>query len=91
MHWNGPVGRDFIARVTGHMSGGGLSPLALRDPGGWARLTLGIRLDEHVTTAVVQTHFREQLRRVHPDHGAKADGAAQRIADLAEARRILLA
>lgn len=39
----------------------------------------------------VQRRFRELLRRAHPDHGAKAEGAAQRIADLTEARRILLA
>jgi hypothetical protein len=29
------------------------------------------------------------LRDAHPDHGAEADGAAQRIAELTEARRIL--
>jgi hypothetical protein len=39
----------------------------------------------------VQRRFRELLRAAHPDHGAAHDGAAQRIADLTEARRILLA
>jgi hypothetical protein len=29
------------------------------------------------------------LRHAHPDHGASTEGAAQRIAELAEARRIL--
>jgi hypothetical protein len=91
MHWNGPVGLDFVARVTGHITTAGVSPLALRDPAGWARLTLGIRLDEELTNAVVQSRFRDQLRHVHPDHGGKVEGAAQRIAELAEARRILLA
>lgn len=38
----------------------------------------------------VQQAFREQLRAAHPDHGADDDGAAQRIAELSEARRILL-
>lgn len=38
----------------------------------------------------VQQAFREQLRAAHPDHGADDDGAALRIAELAEARRILL-
>ena len=33
--------------------------------------------------------YREMLRDAHPDHGAAADGAAQRIAELTEARRIL--
>jgi hypothetical protein len=31
------------------------------------------------------------LREAHPDHGADDLGAADRIADLTEARRILLA
>lgn len=38
----------------------------------------------------VLRRFRERLREEHPDHGATNDGAAQRIADLTEARRILL-
>ena len=38
----------------------------------------------------MQRRFRERLREAHPDHGAEIDGAAQRIADLTEARRILL-
>lgn len=38
----------------------------------------------------VQQAFREQLRNVHPDHGADDEGAAQRISELADARRILL-
>ena len=38
----------------------------------------------------VQRAFRSQLRDAHPDHGANDDGAAQRIAELTEARRILL-
>lgn len=38
----------------------------------------------------IQRRYRELLIEAHPDHGAEADGAAQRIADLSEARRILL-
>ncbi len=41
--------------------------------------------------SAVTRRFRELLREAHPDHGGEQDGAAQRIADLAEARRILLA
>jgi len=33
----------------------------------------------------------EMVREAHPDHGAESLGAAARIADLTEARRILLA
>ena len=39
----------------------------------------------------VQRQFRDLLRDAHPDHGGDIDDAAQRIADLTEARRILLA
>jgi curved DNA-binding protein CbpA len=38
----------------------------------------------------VQQQFREQLMAAHPDHGGDADGAAQRISELTEARRVLL-
>jgi hypothetical protein len=39
----------------------------------------------------VQRRFRELLRDAHPDHGGDAMAAATRIAELSEARRILLA
>ena len=39
----------------------------------------------------VQRQFRDLLRVAHPDHGGDSDDAAQRISDLTEARRILLA
>ena len=38
----------------------------------------------------VQRQFREMLRAAHPDHGGSTDAAAGRIAELTEARRILL-
>lgn len=38
----------------------------------------------------IRRRFRELLMDAHPDRGATTDGAAQRIADLTEARRILL-
>ena len=40
--------------------------------------------------AEIQRRYRRLLIEAHPDHGGQADDAAQRIADLAEARRILL-
>ena len=39
----------------------------------------------------IQRRFRTLLRDAHPDHGGESTDAAQRIADLAEARDILLA
>lgn len=38
----------------------------------------------------IQRAFRRQLHLAHPDHGAESNGAAGRIAELTEARRILL-
>ena len=37
----------------------------------------------------VLRRYRDMLRQAHPDHGASTEGAAQRIAELSEARRIL--
>jgi hypothetical protein len=39
---------------------------------------------------LVQRRFRDLIREAHPDHGGDEADAAARIADLAEARRILL-
>jgi curved DNA-binding protein CbpA len=39
----------------------------------------------------VQDRFRVLVRRAHPDHGGDTAAAAVRLAELAEARRILLA
>jgi hypothetical protein len=38
----------------------------------------------------IQRRFRKLLIEAHPDHGGRSEAAAQRIADLTEARRILL-
>ena len=38
----------------------------------------------------VQRRFRRLVRLAHPDHGASSAGAAERIAELAEARELLL-
>jgi hypothetical protein len=98
--WHGDIGPSLIAHLAGR--GADLSVTAAADPVGWALRILQLagsgggapsarRLDLTVPSRKdVQQAFREQLRAVHPDHGADDDGAAQRIAELAEARRILL-
>ena len=55
------------------------------------RTDFATRVDYEAQDAVreVVRRYRELLRQAHPDHGAQTDGAAQRIADLTEARRIL--
>jgi len=103
MRWSGPIGADLIASLVGL----GHTPSALaayKDPVAWALATLGLApgrpdaaptrnggANGHHSRGEVQRRFRELLRDAHPDHGGEADEAAQRIADLSEARRILLA
>jgi hypothetical protein len=97
--WHGGTGPALIGHLSGRSAG--LSGVAIGDPVSWAMGVLDLRDDERPTgtagtTAVVpsrrdvQRAFRDRLRTAHPDHGATDDGAAQRIAELTEARRILL-
>ena len=54
--------------------------------------TLGFDLDAGTPErSAIQRSFRQSLIEAHPDHGGADDEAAQRIADITEARRILLA
>lgn len=86
LEWDRPPDRRFIAALASGSVSAGLGV----DRVGWARGVL--RLDGRVVERRdVQRAFREQLRSVHPDHGADGMGAADRIAELNEARRILLA
>lgn len=104
LKWRGAVDSTLIQYLTG--VGGsdrwGLSVFA--DPVAWALSILGLAATARSEGAggwvgetsaparsEVQRRFRELLRLAHPDHGGAVEGAAQRIADLTEARRILLA
>ena len=49
-----------------------------------------LRLIVEAAAQFFDARFRSLVREAHPDHGAADEGAAQRIADLPEARRILL-
>lgn len=98
MRWGG-VGSDvdlleFIVASRG-MSGATLA--AIGDPRTWAMTVLGfddLTVAERkgsVDRESVQAQFRRLLRDAHPDQGGTSEGAAERIAELSEARRILLA
>ena len=57
----------------------------------WARELLGLGVKSaSPSKREIQRRFRRLVRDAHPDHGAESEGAAQRIAELTEARRILL-
>jgi curved DNA-binding protein CbpA len=51
---------------------------------------LGLRAGMAVDRADVQARFRRLVRQAHPDHGGAHVGAAERLAELAEARELLL-
>jgi hypothetical protein len=98
LRWEGPIGPSLIASLSGVGLGHPLTAMAMDDPVGWALEMLGFvpgRDDPIDGLAVprrgdVQRRFRVLLRAAHPDHGGDTVEAAQRIADLREARRILL-
>ncbi|MGH9025638.1 MAG: J domain-containing protein, partial [Acidimicrobiia bacterium] len=57
----------------------------------WAMEVLGLRAGMSLERVDVQARFRRLVRQAHPDHGAGSRGAAERIAELSEAREVLLA
>ena len=88
--WRGEVGPALFS----YLASGQQSPRPARaivDPVGWALEILGFdREVEMPAQAAVRQGFREALRAAHPDLGAAEAEAADRIAQLSEARRILL-
>ncbi len=56
----------------------------------WAMEVLGLRAGMVVEPEDVQQRFRRLVRQAHPDQGGASAGAAERIAELSEARELLL-
>ena len=56
----------------------------------WAMEVLGLRSDMGLDRTDIQQRFRRLLRLAHPDQGGASDGAAERIAELREARNLLV-
>jgi hypothetical protein len=56
----------------------------------WAMEVLGLRLGHAIERDDVQRRFRRLVRVAHPDHGGERVGAAERMAELSEAREVLL-
>mgnify|MGYP003325873926 FL=1 len=57
----------------------------------WALEVLGCGPDIALERDEINRRFRRLLRAAHPDHGGRQDAAADRIAELGEARDLLLA
>ena len=91
MRWAGPIDGSLIAHLSGVTRHHTWSAEAHRDPVGWAVRVLGLTAsDGRPGRRAVQRQFRELVRLAHPDQGGSPVGAAERLAELAEARRILL-
>lgn len=56
----------------------------------WAMEVLGLGAGASIDRSDVQARFRRLVRLAHPDHGAEDHGAAERMAELTEARTVLL-
>ena len=90
--WGRDVDAAFISRVMNGKAVNLAEHLAWHDPVAWAMDVLGIEADrDDVANRLVQRRFRTLLRQAHPAHGGLDEDAAARIAELTEARRILLA
>lgn len=92
IRWHGPIGPGLVSFLGGRgLSALGSAPIDA-DPVGWALAVLGITTGNgSPTPRQVQAHFRSRLVEVHPDTGGDPGEASRRIAELGEARRILLA
>lgn len=91
--WRSDIGPALVAHLGAGAPGGvgDWTVLGGAEPRAWALEQFGLTITaDRLDPAVVQRRFRELLRAAHPDHGAEADGAAERIDALARARRILL-
>lgn len=92
--WQGDTASDEV--LLGHLSSRyerfALSSSSQADPVAWALEVLGFDPDGGLPEVDdLRKMFRAELRNAHPDIGGAAHRAADRIAELTEARRILMA
>jgi hypothetical protein len=57
----------------------------------WALKVLGFKPDADPTRSAVLAMFRQRVFHAHPDHGGASEKAGERITELTQAKRILLA
>jgi len=89
--WEGKVDRDLIAHLADPTEAPAPSWRRFPTDERWALQVMGFGPDLRPDPDEVQKRFRSLLRAAHPDHGAEHEGAGQRILELTEARRILMA
>jgi hypothetical protein len=90
LRWRGEIGPSLITHLSGRHGSAAWSAAAYLDPTEWALDLLGLPAGADAPKKEIQKRFRRLLRDAHPDHGADSAVAAERIAELTEARRILI-
>jgi hypothetical protein len=88
--WHAANDERLIGYLTGDEAAYRPWPAAGRDEP-WALKVLGYAPRAEPSRSDILTTFRRRVRDAHPDHGGDTNGAAQRITDLTQAKRILLA
>ncbi|MEW6154422.1 MAG: hypothetical protein AB1673_10605 [Actinomycetota bacterium] len=89
--WEGELGPSLVAHLADPTSAPPTSWRRFPTDERWALKVLGFGPDLRPDRDEVQKRFRSLIRAAHPDHGAENLGAGQRILELTEARRILMA
>jgi hypothetical protein len=89
--WEADVDRELIAYLADPTSAPPRSWRRFPTDERWALQVMGFGPDMRPEYEEIQRRFRSLVRAAHPDHGAESEGAGQRILELTEARRILLA
>jgi len=87
--WTGGIDQRLIEFLTGDEAGS-FRRRGLPNDERWALEILGFEPGSEPSRGEIQKRFRTLVRDAHPDHGAQAAGAGERIQDLGEARRLLL-
>jgi hypothetical protein len=85
---------DNDERLIGYLTGDEASYRPWQIAGhdeSWALKVLGFKPDADPTRSAVLAMFRQLVFHAHPDHGGATDRAGQRITELTQAKRILLA
>lgn len=87
LRWEG----DNDAALIDYLSGDTAAVLRRHRTAEWALDVLGFEPHHIPGPTEIVGRFRTLVRGAHPDHGAPANDAGQRVSDLTEAKRILLA
>ncbi len=88
--WHADNDERLIAYLTGDEASYRPWRIAGHDES-WALKVLGFKPDADPTRSAVLAMFRQLVFHAHPDHGGATERAGQRITELTQAKRILLA